>query len=127
MIGIKQFLEKGKRSYSIVKANIHRAIIFTIGYILSPLTWWNDAFVNIPLSYVIASILAFFLGNEMFPLLFSLSYLFTNILGFALMHISVTTKIKYTAKKLIVDIVAALLYTLAICYLSYIGVIKPFL
>lgn len=27
---------------------LFKAFIFFIGWILSPLTWWNDAFVNMP-------------------------------------------------------------------------------
>lgn len=41
------------------------AVIFFIGWILSPLTWWNAQFVNIPLSYLLANLLFY-----IFPLHF---------------------------------------------------------
>ncbi len=103
---------------------ILRGAIFIVGYILSPLTWWNDLFVNIPLAYLIASFLTLFTGRQYFPELFASAYLFTNILGFLLMHISISWN-KLGSRKLVIDVAVAALYTLAIYILAYIGIVAP--
>lgn len=60
-------------------------LIATIGFILSPLSWWNDFVVNFPLSYIIA--LPFGLINEgLFLPSFIAAYWLTNILGLLLLH-----------------------------------------
>ena len=64
-----------------------QSFIFFIGWILSPFTAWNDLFVNIPLSYLIADFLYIFVRPP-FSWLFMGSYIFTNILGLFLMFCS---------------------------------------
>ncbi len=56
------------------------AIIATVGYILSPLSWWNDAFVNIPISIATAYVLHILLGVDKL-LGFYVGYLASNIVG----------------------------------------------
>ncbi|MDK2383739.1 MAG: hypothetical protein QI199_02870, partial [Candidatus Korarchaeota archaeon] len=60
-------------------------LLATIGYILSPLSWWNDLFVNIPIAYVAASLVAVVFPGA-FAEALAAAYLATNILGFLLMH-----------------------------------------
>jgi hypothetical protein len=60
-------------------------VLTTIGFLLSPLSWWNDLVVNFPLSYVIA--LPFGLIKEsLFLPSFISAYWLTNILGLVLMQ-----------------------------------------
>lgn len=67
-----------------------KKILFTsltfLGWILSPFTWWNDAFVNLPLAY-----LATGLFGKLFPGKFLITFLafywFTNFLGIVLMYV----------------------------------------
>lgn len=59
-------------------------MLFFIGWLLSPFTWWNDAFINIPISYILANII-FYITHLPFSLLLVGSYLFTNILGLVFM------------------------------------------
>jgi hypothetical protein len=59
--------------------------LVTTGFILSPLTWWNDLVVNIPLAYLF-SIPFSFLDESLFLPSFVLGYWLTNLLGFLLMH-----------------------------------------
>ena len=47
---------------------------------LSPATWWNDAFVNIPIAYALASVVAW-LWPKAFLAAFVVSYWGTNVLG----------------------------------------------
>ncbi len=47
---------------------------------LSPATWWNDAFINIPIAYVFASLVAW-LWPKAFLAAFVIFYWGTNVLG----------------------------------------------
>jgi len=61
------------------------AVLVGVGYILSPLSWWNDMFVNIPLAYIFA--FPFSLMNDRWFLsAFILGYWLSNLLGFVLLH-----------------------------------------
>ncbi|NCN45758.1 MAG: hypothetical protein COU63_02300 [Candidatus Pacebacteria bacterium CG10_big_fil_rev_8_21_14_0_10_36_11] len=61
-------------------------LLITIGFILSPLSWWNDLVVNFPLSYIIA--LPIGLINQSFFLpAFIAAYWLTNILGLLFIHL----------------------------------------
>jgi len=60
---------------------------FFIGWLLSPFTSWNDAFVNIPISYVLASVFARSAGVEFIKLVL-VFYWLTNAAGVVLMYIS---------------------------------------
>ncbi len=107
------------------RKGLFRGILFLTGYILSPLTWWNDVFINIPISYVIASIISKIVGESYFPKLMVLAYLFTNVLGFLLMHISISWG-KMSRRKLLIDIIIAAGYTILVYVLALLGYIKPF-
>ncbi len=128
---LKNLLKKllGIRNRSINrKEGVFRAIVFTIGYILSPLTWWNDVFVNIPVAYVISTIISFLLGEEYFKIMFPFAYFLTNILGLYLMHIGVTGVRRGTSmKNLLYHLAIALGYTILIYILALYGIISPFL
>ena len=60
-------------------------ILVTTGFVLSPLTWWNDLVVNVPLAYLF-SVPFSFLDESLFLPSFVLGYWLTNLLGFLLMH-----------------------------------------
>jgi hypothetical protein len=68
-----------------VRRNVKGSFMMTIGYLLSPFSWWNDPFVNIPLAYGIA-----FLCGLISPRLFSpamvAGYWLTNVTGLVLLH-----------------------------------------
>jgi hypothetical protein len=67
------------------KQRLFDVLLVTTGFILSPLTWWNDLIVNIPLAYLF-SIPFSFLHDSLFLPSFVIGYWLTNLLGFLLMH-----------------------------------------
>ena len=74
----------GKKT-AIKKHSLLNIILVTTGFILSPLTWWNDLLINIPLAYFFS--LPFSLLDEtLFLPSFIVGYWLTNLLGFLLMH-----------------------------------------
>lgn len=66
---------------------ILRGLLFFIGWALSPFTWWNDAFVNMPLSYLLANSI-YCAVRLPFKWLVIGAYWFTNILGLWFMYSS---------------------------------------
>ena len=74
---------------------IARTLLGVIGFILSPLSWWNDFFVNFPLAYGFAwavgrFIHLFMVINEWYFInLFIIGYFLTNLIGFLMIHYSV--------------------------------------
>jgi hypothetical protein len=56
-----------------------------IGFILSPLSWWNDLVVNFPLSYVLAFPFGL-IRESLFIPAFIGAYWLTNILGLLMMQ-----------------------------------------
>jgi len=110
------------------KEKIKGSVLFIIGYMLSPLSWWNDIFVNIPLAYVFALPFGFISRNLFLPAMV-VGYWITNIIGLALMHHGVVNlvskeKKKYTRKELVKDLAVSLIYTIVIIILAFLGLLK---
>jgi hypothetical protein len=100
-----------------------------IGYMLSPLSWWNDMFVNVPLALAFAWLVSLFWPRA-FGIACVLGYWLTNVLGFVLMHkgaqqMFTERKLQYTRRELLKDLAISLLYTLLIVALVKWGVLKP--
>jgi hypothetical protein len=112
---------------------ISGGILGTIGFLLSPLSWWNDLVVNFPIAYVFACAINF-LHKGLFLGAFVVFYCLTNIIGLVLLQkglekISKDIKLmhKYSWKDIIRDIALSALYTLVIVILVKLGIIKPML
>lgn len=106
-MSMKELLVLGKGRYLL------RGIVFLVGYILSPLSWWNDLLVNIPLAYGFAELFSLLLGRTWFPVLFAIGYNITNITGILLMELSMRS---INTRNLYRDLASSFLYSL-IAYL----------
>ena len=111
------------------KRKAHGGILAFIGFMLSPLSWWNDLFVNVPLAVAFAWVVSL-VYKPAFVTAAIVGYWLTNVLGFVLMHKgaqkALTAEDKpYTARSFARDLVVSLLYTLLIVVLVKIGVLKP--
>lgn len=99
-------------------------ILGIIGYILSPLSWWNDLVVNIPLAYGFAGLFGLISEKLFFPAMV-IGYWATNVLGLVLMHygISVAAQKKQgiNFKK---QILICLAYTILIIVLIRLNILK---
>ena len=110
----------------------HRAswgTLAVLGYILSPLSWWNDLWVNIPIAYAAAS-LAQFLHPQLFLPVFVGAYWFTNLLGLILMHLGIrgaaTDKIPALNRAgTFWWLAISLGYTIVIALLIHWGILRP--
>ena len=105
-----------------VKDQVRRigwGIVFTIGFALSPVSWWNDAVVNIPTAYLTAHLLAL-IDQRIFSIAFVGMYWITNLIGMALMHIGakkllVRAKPKFISRR---SLLISIFYTLLIVVLA---------
>ena len=95
------------------------------GYILSPLSWWNDLVVNIPLAYVMSWPFSQ-LNENLFLPAFIVAYWLTNISGLWLLFFAARDlqHKPVTRKTLRYSILASVLYTLLIVALVYAGWIE---
>jgi hypothetical protein len=111
------------------KRKLTGGLVAFIGYMLSPLSWWNDLFVNVPLALAFAWMVSLFY-RPAFSAAMVLGYWLTNVLGFVLMHKGAQRMLTdqpkpYTRREALRDLAISLLYTLLIVILIQIGVLKP--
>jgi hypothetical protein len=100
-----------------------------IGFMLSPLSWWNDLFVNVPLALVFAWAVSFFYPPA-FEISLIVGYWLTNVLGFVLLHkgggkLFFKEDKLYSRRALLRDVGISLLYTVLIAVLVKFGILKP--
>ena len=90
-----------------------------VGFILSPLTWWNDVLVNFPIAFAFGYVVTMVLKNFMdiglmtFFWTIAIGYWISNFLGFYLMHISI---VKTTDKRpsIVNQVLVSVFYTVLI-------------
>jgi hypothetical protein len=110
---------------------VKRGTIGFIGFILSPLSWWNDIFVNFPLSFGFAwligkSLNAFMvIHRPLFISLFVAGYFFTNLIGFLMIHYSIFGLKKNQRGSVKKQVAASLVYTLIIIGFFGLDICKP--
>lgn len=99
-------------------------VLGTIGFLLSPLTWWNDLVVNLPLAYVFASLFDLISEKLFFPAMI-VGYWLTNILGFVLMDYGADLAIRKERRSNIwKSILISCGYTLIIVVLIKLNILK---
>jgi len=111
------------------KRKVTGGVLAFVGYMLSPLSWWNDLFVNVPLALVFAWVVSFFYRPAFGPCLVA-GYWLTNVLGFVLMHkgaqkVLSAEERKYSRRELLRDVGISLIYTALILALIKLGILKP--
>src|SRR5689334_9125094 len=112
------------------KHMVQGGVLGFIGFMLSPLSWWNDAFVNIPLAIGFGWIVGSFY-KPLFQPAVVLGYWLTNVLGLVLMHKGAEKIVRgeaasrYSRKDLFRDVIISIVYTAVIVVLLKAGVLKP--
>src|SRR5213075_3094134 len=97
------------------KRKVSGGILAVIGFLLSPLSWWNDLFVNVPLAVAFAWLVSL-VYKPAFVSAAVVGYWLTNVIGLVLLHKGAqktfTDQDKpYTRRNFIRDVVISLLYT----------------
>ena len=111
------------------KRKVSGGLLAGIGFMLSPLSWWNDLVVNLPLALAFAWLVSF-LHKPLFETALIVGYWLTNVLGLVLMHkgaqkIMSEQDRKYSWRTLIKDLGISLAYTGLIMLLLKGGILKP--
>ncbi|BAQ65735.1 hypothetical protein [Geminocystis sp. NIES-3709] len=60
--------------------------LFIFGFLLSPLCWWNDLIINLPLAYGFGKIISIFSADLLIPASI-FGYWLSNIIGVLLMQL----------------------------------------
>ena len=116
------------------KRKITGGLLAAAGFMLSPLSWWNDAFVNLPLAlgfaWAVSSCVAAGARERVFDVAVVVGYWLTNVLGFVLMHkglrwLRSPQERAETKRELWKDVWISLAYTGVIILLIKLGVLKP--
>jgi len=111
------------------KRKITGSFLAMAGYLLSPLSWWNDAFVNLPLAVLFAwTVSAFY--KPAFEAAVVVGYWLTNVAGLVLLHKGTQKLLRaedrpYGRRDLLKDVAVSLAYTALILLLLRFGVLKP--
>ncbi len=112
------------------KRKVQGGLLGFIGFMLSPLSWWNDAFVNLPLAIAFAWLVAL-LYPPAFAAAVVIGYWLTNVLGFILMHkgaikaLGKDDSAPYTLRRFAKDLLISLAYTCLILLLVRFKVLQP--
>lgn len=108
-----------------------RGSIGVTGFILSPLSWWNDLFVNFPLAYgfawSIGGLLSVFMviHRWLFVNLFVAGYFLTNLIGFLMIHYSIFGLKAAKRGSIKKQVLVSLFYTLVIVAFFGMGICTP--
>lgn len=113
------------------KSKVHGGFLALIGFLLSPLSWWNDLFVNVPLALSFAWVVAWFY-RPAFEAALIVGYWLTNLLGFVLMHKGAEKMLAHgetpparSPGQWRKDVAISLLYTLIMAALIKLKVLQP--
>jgi hypothetical protein len=114
-----------------IRPRLGGGIWFVVGYLLSPLSWWNDAFINLPIAYGFASLVSL-VSHRLFLPAILFGYWATNVLGLVLVHrgaaqVLSRDKPRNPRRELVKTLVASTLYTLLIAALVHFRILgSPF-
>jgi hypothetical protein len=111
------------------KRKVAGGVLAMVGFMLSPLSWWNDLFVNVPIAIALAW-LASLVYKPAFATALLLGYWLTNVLGLILMQkgaqrILSDQSHRYSRRDLLRDVGVSLLYTGLILLLVKLGILQP--
>ena len=112
------------------KEKVKGNLLITIGFILSPLSWWNDIYVNLPIAYFLAWLFSF-INRNYFETSLIVFYWISNLIGLILFHkgiyISIINKsdsMKNKKKEIFIDLAVSFFYSLIIIFLVKYGILK---
>lgn len=103
-------------------------LLVGIGYVLSPLSWWNDLFFNLPIALLIGY-LASWIHSDWFLPAALLGYWFSNVLGvlmmqFGAMDLLVAEEKRNLKRDVLIGLGSSTLYTLVVVVLVYFHILR---
>jgi len=109
-------------------ARFKGGLMATIGYLLSPLSFWNDVFINFPIAFAFGTVVGL-ASREFFLPGVVAGYWLSNIAGLVLLHLGAAQAVsgkeeKYTNGRLAKDLALSVGYTIIIIALIYFGIVS---
>ncbi|MBM3246978.1 hypothetical protein FJZ17_00330 [Candidatus Pacearchaeota archaeon] len=103
--------------------------LYFLGYLLSPVSWWNNLLINAPLAYLFAFLVAIAKYDpNLFNLCFVGFYFLLNIGGLLILKYSINTPLQqvYGWKKesIVMGLVWVVIYSIIIIVLLYLDIIR---
>ena len=112
-----------------LRRKISVSIMATIGFLLSPLSWWNDLYVNIPIAYALAWLVSI-IDKRLFDAAMVFFYWLTNLAGLLLLHKGAAAVIKEEdevaglKKRVLLDVALSIAYSAILAVLIFGGIIR---
>ncbi|MEG4573932.1 hypothetical protein QUA56_14730 [Microcoleus sp. N3A4] len=123
-----QQLPEAKSFQEVWFKKIRGGLLLGIGYLLSPLCWWNDIFFNLPIAYAFGYICSGLSPDLLFPCTI-VGYWLTNIAGILLMQFGAVDvfadkpKEKNLKKELLTGLVSSTAFTIVVVALIHFNVL----
>ncbi|WP_066378178.1 MULTISPECIES: hypothetical protein [unclassified Anabaena] len=94
-----------------------------VGYMLSPLSWWNDLFFNLPIALLLGYLVSF-INQDWFLPGTLIGYWLSNVLGilmmqFGAMDMFLKTEKRHLKRDVLIGLGSSTLYTLVVGALVY--------
>lgn len=101
--------------------NMRGSVWVILGYMLSPLSWWNDLFFNFPIAYAFGFVVNLVVPGWLIPATV-VGYWLSNVLGFVLMQIGAGDVLfgdrpRNLRKDLLISLATSTLYTVGVLVL----------
>lgn len=125
---LTQQLPQAKGFKEVWFKKIRGGLLLAIGYLLSPLCWWNDIFFNLPIAYAFGYICSWLSPDLLFPCTI-VGYWLSNIAGILLMQLGTLDvftdkpKEKNLKKELLTGLVSSTVFTVVIVALIHFNVL----
>ena len=126
---LTQQLPEAKGFNEVWFKKIRGGLLLAIGYLLSPLCWWNDIFFNLPIAYAFGYIFSWLSPDLLFPCTI-VGYWLSNIAGILLMQLGTLDvladkpKEKNLKKELLTGLVSSTVFTVVIVALIHFNVLE---
>lgn len=113
---------------NVMLRKLRGSLLLIIGYLLSPLCWWNDLFFNLPVAYFFGFICSLLSPNLLVPCSI-VGYWLSNVAGILLMQVGTVdvfqkqTKERSFKKDLFTGLASSTVYTFIIMALMQFDII----
>jgi hypothetical protein len=104
-------------------------ILLSLGYMLSPLSWWNDLFFNLPIAYGFAYLFSWGAPDDWFLPLSIVGYWLSNVAGILMMQFGAVDMLEKESqernlkKDILIGFVSSTAYTFLILALIQFGIL----
>nr|WP_238553694.1 hypothetical protein [Fortiea contorta] len=108
----------------IILKKVRGGLLLVIGFLLSPMSWWNDLIFNLPVAYGFGYLCSLISPNLLIPCSI-IGYWLSNIVGILLMQLGLQEvvqgepKQRNLKKELIMGLASSTIYTLVILVLIH--------